>query len=91
MLTMREKPMKMSRPISRGEGLGRAIATAGKRKSAAWMKVMVEMAVRVVEVVVEARSLAGYAVYNTTLEMRISSCHWGGENGKSDSMIEHIH
>lgn len=55
------------------------------------MKVMVEMAVRVVEVVVEARSLAGYAVYNTTLEMRISSCHWGGENGKSDSMIEHIH
>lgn len=35
MLTMAENPVKMSIPILGGEGLGRAMATAGKRNSAA--------------------------------------------------------
>ena len=48
-LIMAEKPVKMPGPIEQGEGLGRAIIIAGRRKSAAWIKAIVGMLVRVVE------------------------------------------
>ena len=59
-LIMAEKPVKMSRLIEGGEGLGRAITTAGRRKSAAWMKAVVGILIRVVEEA-EGALLAGYA------------------------------
>jgi len=58
---MAEKPVKMSRLIEGGEGLGRAITTAGRRKSTAWTKAVVGMLVRVVEEEAEGALLAGYA------------------------------
>ena len=60
MLIMAEKPVKMSRFIEGGEGLGRAITTAGSRKSTAWIKAVVGILIRVVEEA-EGALLAGYA------------------------------
>ena len=59
MLIIAEKPVKMLTFIKGGEGLGRAIMTVGRRKSAAWIKAVVGILVRVVE---EAKGalLAGY-------------------------------
>jgi hypothetical protein len=45
MLTIRVKPMKIAVPISRGDGLGRAMSTAGNKNKAAWAKAMTAMAV----------------------------------------------
>ena len=59
-LIMAEKPVKMSTFIKGGEGLGRAMTMAGRRKSAAWMKAVVGILVRVVEEA-EGALLAGYA------------------------------
>jgi hypothetical protein len=58
-LMMAEKPVKISTFIEGGEGLGRAMTTVGRRKSAAWMKAVVGMLVRVVEEA-ESALLAGY-------------------------------
>ena len=58
---MAEKPVKMSTFIEGGKGLGRAMTMAGRRKSAAWIKAVVGILVRVMEEEAEGALLAGYA------------------------------
>lgn len=60
MLIIAEKPVKMSTFIEGGKGLGRAITTAGRRKSAAWIKAVMGILVRVIEEEAEGALLAGY-------------------------------
>lgn len=63
-LKMAENPTKRPGPHEALEGLGKAMRMAGKRKSAAWMKIIVAMLIRVAEeeevVEIEAVLLAGY-------------------------------
>ena len=61
-MIMMERPMKMPGPMEGAEGLGRVIMMAGSRKSAAWMKAVVGILIRVIEEdKAKGALLSGYA------------------------------